>query len=390
MIPASHTLSCLAVPRAAPFCVARNMRPGRRACRLVRRVSFLLFVIVPQLHAATPDTQPARLERSFWIHASLGLKPHRGYWGPTLPPTTPPTEQEVANAAGLLTGRYAANRLYLVYHQEIPLDDARRVLSWWRRHCPAEVEIVPAFVLRMYDKAQTPVFSIDNLRALCAFCRDELKADHCAVFDVYPDRDQGQSLTVLEGAFSRRVIRIGIQPDERLGRLFAGAVQDTWSGFCYGKTNADWLAPGFGADTLRNWVQARNASAWRTAWDLIVVAWDYNATARGEYPGYDDAKKNMPLPAGRNALAAREILKLARPDRMAGFSSDLTILQANSISQAHDGPRNSFYEVLKRGEPYGGYYALPLDEIVAIYHALRDGKPIPLPATMPASTRTSP
>ena len=110
------------------------------------------------------------------------------------------------------------------------------------------------------------------------------------------------------------------------------------------------------------------------AWDLIVVAWDYAATERGGYPGYDDAAKNMPLPAGRNRLAAEEILRTAKVGCMAGFSSDLLILQANSAHPAHDGLQASFYETLKRGEAYRGYYSVPFQEIVAIYNGLRDGK----------------
>lgn len=153
------------------------------------------------------------------------------------------------NAARLLTNDYAANRLYLIYQGEIPLDDAERVFGRWRQHCPADV-----------------------------------------------------------------------------------------------------------------------------AWNLIVVAWDYSATERGSYPGYDDANKNMPLPAGRNALAANEILRNAKPDRLAGLSSDLFILHVNSRSPAHDGPRGGFYEALKRGEAYRGYYATPFQEVVTIFAGLRRNK----------------
>lgn len=353
-------------------------------------IAALMLVARSGSAADSADKPPPRLECSYWIHASLGLKPHRGYWGPTLPATRPPTEREVANAAKLLSTRYAANRLYLLYHMEMPLDDAKQVLLWWRKHCPTEVDVIPAVVLVMYDKARTAVFSLDDLRAFCSFAKNELKADWFAVFDVYPDRDQGPGLAVLADAFPGRLIRLGIQPDEKLRPPFVAAVQDTWSGFCHGKTNADWLAPGFGAETLRKWVEARNASPWPTAWDLIVVAWDYTPTARGEYPGYDDAKKNMPLPEGRNTLAAREIMRIAKPEKFAGFSSDLTILQANSVPAPHDGVENSFHEVLKRGEPYRGYYAQPLDEMAAIYRAVRDGKPIHLPATQPATSRATP
>ena len=122
---------------------------------------------------------------------------------------------------------------------------------------------------------------------------------------------------------------------------------------------------------MRRWVQDRNQEHGRVVWDLIVVAWDYSATERGGYPGYDDAAKNMPLPAGRNQLAAEEILRTA--EGLGGFSSDLLILQANSQNRAHDGP-TSFYETLKRGEEYRGYYATPFQEIIAIFKRMKSGK----------------
>ena len=169
--------------------------------------------------------------------------------------------------------------------------------------------------------------------------------------------------------YPKGLIRVGIQPDERIRPPFITVVQDTWSGFCHGKTNTDWQDRGFGADTLRRWVQERNQDHRRVVWDLIVVAWDYSATARGGYPGYDDAAKNMPLPAGRNRLAAEEILRTAQADCLGGFSSDLLILQANSQSRAHDGA-NGFYETLKQGEVYRGYYSEPFEEIITIFNRL--------------------
>lgn len=350
--------------------------------RLLSLIFVWLIGIAPASEAP-PDSRLEALERSYWLHASLALKPHKGYWGPDLPLSETPSETEVANAAKLLAGPYAANRLYLVCHGEISRDDAWQVFRRWRRHTPQDVEIVPTLVLRMYDKQLTPVFTNDELQMLCEFFKQELKADRLAVFDVYPDRDQGSGLDILAKAFARRLIRVGIQPDEQLKPPMTAAVQDTWSGFCHGKTNQDWLDAGFGAETLRKWVESRNRSSYKTAWDLIVVAWDYGPTQRGEYPGYDDANKNMPLPANRNLLAAREILRLAQPDKLAGFSSDLTILQANSIKAPHDGPKASFYQTLKRGEVYRGYYARPFTEITAIYRGLREGRLIDLPPATP-------
>jgi hypothetical protein len=159
-----------------------------------------------------------------------------------------------------------------------------------------------------------------------------------------------------------------VQPSEAVAPPFVAAVQDTWSGFCHGSRNqADWLQPGFGAETLRNWVEARNLEAKPTVWNLIVVAWDYKATARGGYPGYDDAEKNMPLPAGRNLLGSALITKTASHNNLAGFSSDLYILQENSRTTVHDGKRNSFYQTLREGKEYQGYYAVPFHEITRIF-----------------------
>jgi len=80
----------------------------------------------------------------------------------------------------------------------------------------------------------------------------------------------------------------------------------------------------------------------------------------------------MPLPAGRNRAAARLIRETAQATVFAGFSSDLYILHENSRTAAHDGKENSFYECLKRGEEYRGYYRGPLEEIAGIYRGMRE------------------
>jgi hypothetical protein len=317
----------------------------------------------------------ATLERSYWLQASLAPAAQKGYWGPMFPTAAPPTEAEIGNAARLLTGPYAANRLYLVFHHEIELDDAERAFRTWRQHCPANVQLVPTLLLRMYDKEQSAVFTLDEVRRLAHFFRRSIGAELAAVYDVYAARDQGAALEDLARQFPAGLVRVGLQPTENVRAPFVAAVQDTWSGFCHGKTNADWQSPGFGAETLRRWTRERTAAFCPIAWDLIAVAWDYAATPRGAYPGYDDAARNMPLPAGRNRLAAAEILRTARPERLGGFSSDLLILQANSRHPAHDGPAQSFYETLKRGAAYGGYYAAPWREITAVFQRLKQGRP---------------
>jgi hypothetical protein len=317
-------------------------------------------------HAAEP------LERSFWLNAALAV-PRLGYWGTTFPPPVAPTTAEIANAARVLIEQAAPNRLYLIHHRELPFAETARLFRDWRKACPASVEIIPALVLRMYDKAATPVFSPQELDDLIAFFRTEIHPTQIAVYDVLPKRDQGSALAVLAKNYPQGLLRIGLQPDEALDAPFIGAVEDTWSGFCHGLTNEDWQDRGFGRDTLRKWITLRNAQSKRVAYDLIVVAWDYANTKRGEYPGYDDAHKNLPLPAGRNRLAAREILAQARPEAFAGFSADLLIIELNSETAIHDG-KESFYTTLKAGKPYNGFYAKPWREVCGIFQALSAGK----------------
>lgn len=316
----------------------------------------------------------SKLDRSYWIHASLGASLVKGYWGPEAPVESQATNDEVRRAAALLTGHYGANRLYLIYHKEVSISDYVRLLRIWRNACPRTVELIPTLVLTMYDKPQTHGFTDDELIRLSRILKHEMSIHTVAVYDVMPNRDQGSGLAVLAREFPKGQLRVGIQPEEKIESPFVAAVQDTWSGVCAGRTHDDWRLPGFGAETLRNWVRERNKDGKPVDWDLIAVAWDYMSTKNGEYPGYDDGAKNMPLPAGRNRLAASLILEEASPELMRGFSSDLLILEANSRYEQRDGPSNSFYRWLRRGEVYRGYFAEPLEEIASIYRRLAEGK----------------
>lgn len=331
---------------------------------------FCLLTVLSLGSAAAHDL--AKLERSFWLNASLAV-PKLGYWGTTFPPPVAPTTAEIANAARVLTEQAAPNRLYLIHHHELPFAETARVFRDWRKACPASIEVIPALVLRMYDKAAAPVFAPQELNELVAFFRAEIHPAHIAVYDVLPKRDQGSALAVLAKNYPQGLLRVGLQPDEALEAPFIGAVEDTWSGFCHGLTNEDWQDRGFGRDTLRKWIALRNAQSKRIAYDLIVIAWDYANTKRGEYPGYDDAHKNLPLPAERNRLAARDILAQARPETFAGFSADLLIIELNSETTVHDG-KESFYTTLKAGKPYNGFYAKPWHEVCDIFQALSAGK----------------
>lgn len=332
------------------------------------RCLIALLSLASSLHAH----DLARLERSFWLNASLAA-PKLGYWGPNFTPPQPPTSAEITNTARTLIQQANPNRLYLIHHRELPVEETKRIFRDWRKACPDSLEIVPSLVLKMYDKATTPVFAAAELDELLTFFQTEIHAEHIAVYDVLPKRDQSDALVSMVKKYPKGVIRVGLQPDEPLDAPFIAAVEDTWSGFCHGLTNQDWQDRGFGRETLRKWVSLRNEQSIRIAYDLIVVAWDYANTKRGEYPGYDDAHKNMPLPEGRNRLAMEEILTNAKPDVLAGFSADLLIIELNSETLQHDG-RNSFYRTLKAGRAYAGYYAKPWQEVCGIFNALSAGK----------------
>lgn len=325
-----------------------------------------LFCLLAILFASAAHAE----ERSLWLHASLGLFTQANYFGPTYPETIAPTSEEIANATRVLAGT-GANRWYLIYHRELPIDAAKRIFRQWKQAAPSTVELVPALVLRMYDRAETPVFTPEQLTELASFFQTEVNANRLAIYDIAPDRDLSSQLTHLQTHFAGEFIRLGLQPTEPLRAPFSTGVIDTWSGFCHGRrTEEDWGQPGFGAETLRKWTTSRGGHTQPLIWDLIVVAWDYTATERGGYPGYDDAAKNQPLPTGRNRRAA-ELIRSTVGSSFGGFSSDLYILQENSRNAAHDGQTGSFYECLKRGEAYRGYYREPFEEIVSLYREAR-------------------
>ncbi len=115
--------------RTAPLTTA-SRTTGRSLIRHRQCLLVVLLVVLAAIPAAIADEPPlASLEQSFWLHASLAFVARKGYWGTEFTTCSPPTEQDVRNAAKLLADSYAANRLYLIYHHEIPLVEAERTLA---------------------------------------------------------------------------------------------------------------------------------------------------------------------------------------------------------------------------------------------------------------------
>lgn len=230
-----------------PFPIPSTMHPDRpiHRRRIVQGLAGLLAAGSLPITGAcgAGATEKSPLERSFWLHASLGLTTQNGYWGWGYRETRPPTAEEIGGALRVLTRDYHANRLYLIYHREIPLGAAREVFRQWRRQAPPDVEIVPTLLLKMYDPDQKPVFPPDELAELVRFFRERINRRRIAVYDIYPKRDPGEGLDLLAKTFPDGLTRVGLQPGEPLAAPYTAGVEDTWSGFCHGRTHADWLSP---------------------------------------------------------------------------------------------------------------------------------------------------
>ena len=158
---------------------------------------------------ASDSAELAKLERSYWLHASLAPDTRRGYWGTEYPAAASPAGNEVQNATRLLPRDYAANRPYLIYHREYSRDENEHVFVMWRRYCPTTAEIVPTLVLRAYDKLQTEAFSMEELQRLAEFFKRNVNPTNIAVYDVYQGRNQTVELTILAKEFpgTRRLAR---------------------------------------------------------------------------------------------------------------------------------------------------------------------------------------
>src|SRR4051812_11828884 len=85
-------------------------------------LAMVLALFVAESSLADPSHRELKhLERSFWVHASLAGQAQQGYLGTNFLSASAPTETQIRNAVRLLTEDYAANRLYLIYHREIPI-----------------------------------------------------------------------------------------------------------------------------------------------------------------------------------------------------------------------------------------------------------------------------
>lgn len=332
-------------------------------------------------------------ETSYWIDLDLAEHSMRGYWRPveSLDPEEVPDSASIANATRMLAEEYGADKLYVVYHRQFELDDARRVFGYWKTEGDRNgLEIVPTVVIESYAEPATMNFSDSTICDFATWCTKNVNPDEFGIYDVYIRQGEGTpqdtQMGVLRNAIGDRLVRVGLQPGEDLNRYCIGGVEDTWTAECQGLTDELWENPDsvngtdlYGRKLLASWVAERadTAQPRRIVWDMIPVAWDYDKPV-DEYgyvcPGDDALINDPPLP--ERIAKCHECIVAGYPEGMltekfGGYSCDLHILQANSAGHPDS---ISFYRQLRNGEPYTGYFASAMEQVSALYKEIADLK----------------
>ncbi len=343
-----------------------------------------------------PDVnKTVKFEVSYWMDMDCIGSHLRGYW---LDPATTGKDSEtpeafVKNSVHQLAATYKANKLYVIYHRQYEIDAAKRVFGYWKKYGDENgVMIVPTIVTQNYQGGKESLnFTDAELEELCRWCMTNICAGEVGIYDVYTRDQAGKPQDVQLNALSQKLgnifVRVGMQPGVSLRPYYKYAVQDTWTAECQGLTNSLWESPvswngtnNYGKNLLVNWVNERvNASTElrKWVWNLIPVAWDYDAAGLVNNPySYacpgDDAATNDPPISGRLVLCEKYITLCYTGgytnSRFGGYSCDLHILQANSAGCGKD--TLPFYKALREDKKYTGYFGNAMDEIAAIYQRI--------------------
>lgn len=328
-------------------------------------------------------------ELSYWVDIDLRNNNGRGYWKDVaaFAPDTLPTAAEVENASISFKENYYAEKLYVVYHRQFEIEDAKKVFENWNKSAARQgIEIVPTIVLENYETPSTMNFTDEEIAEFAAWSLKNINSAEFGIYDVYSrqqeDGKQNNQLVMLKEKTANKLVLVGLQPGIKLSSNFMSAVQDTWTAECQGLTNELWENPvmfkgtdNYGRKLLEEWIKERaDGENRRIVWDMIPVAWDYEAPV--DSLGYicpgDDALINDPPIDGRIDLCHTYFVK-NYPDGMlnpkfGGYSCDLHILEANSYGKPE---RPTFYDQLKANKPYKGYFASAMDQVASLYKSLR-------------------
>ncbi len=324
-------------------------------------------------------------ERSYWIDIDLRHNNGRGYWKnyTQLNEDQIPTSTEIQNACKILSKELNGNKLYVTYHRQFELSKAKSVLSLWKKHgAKYGLTIVPTIVLEDYSDKPKMNFNDNELLDLGKWSMKNINANEFGIYDVYIRQAEGSKqdiqMKTLRNTIGDKLVRVGLQPGEQLNKHMVAGVEDTWTAECQGLTNQLWEFPKevngnkkFGRLLLEDWVMERiSGEEKRIVWNKIPVAWDYDKPV--DPLGYvcpgDDALINDPPIKGRLDLCDQYISNMYKkhnvPYKFYGYSCDLHILEANSYGKPEE---PSFYETLRKGETYKGYFSNAMKEVSAIY-----------------------
>ncbi|WP_126974467.1 hypothetical protein [Gynurincola endophyticus] len=327
-------------------------------------------------------------ELSYWVDIDVRHNNGRGYWfnRDVMAEDITPTEQEINHSVKALALDYRGNKLYVTYHRQFEIDKAKAVFQYWRLYGDQyNIEIVPTIVLETYATPATMNFTNSELVELAEWCKTNINSKEFGIYDVYVRQSSG-SIQDLQLEFLKQhvpidLVRVGIQPGERLNSYYTSGVQDTWSAECHGITNELWEFPryykgtnNYGRKLLEDWVNARiNEEKRKIIWNLIPVAWDYDEPLDPFsyiFPG-DNALTNDPPIPGRLILSKDYIISWyaegTSNQQFGGFSCDLHILEANSYGKPES---PTFYDRIRNNQPYEGYFSEAMKEIGEVYQSL--------------------
>lgn len=362
--------------------------------KFIVAIAIVIYAIVGNAcghsKADTPNLQtpmPAgSFELSYWIDIDLRANNGRGYWHHVAdrPTDKLPTSAEIKNAVTRCRDDYHGRTLYVTYHRQFEIEDAKTVLKYWKQHAEKlGMVIVPVVVLEDYATPAALNFTEKEISDFARWCVDNINTREFGVYDIYHNRQEPKTpqdgqLAVIHGRIGNKIVRVGVQPGETLNVSVFRAVQDAWTAECQGLTNELWENPvnykdsdNYGRKLLENWVADRVVNhGKRITWCLIPVAWDYEAPV--DPYGYvcpgDDALINDPPIAGRISKCATTILKGypegIKKQKFGGFSCDLHILDANSAGKPES---PSFYEQIKANQTYTGYFAEAMQQVATVY-----------------------
>jgi hypothetical protein len=328
-------------------------------------------------------------EFSYWVDIDLRVNNGRGYWfNPNdLPPDIIPEYSHVGHTCNFIKNVYGGTKVYVIYHRQFEINEAKAVLLnlWKDQATRFGLTVVPTVVLENYTNPPVSNFTDDEILEFASWCMENINPDEFGLYDIYPRQQAGGvqdvQITKIKNQIGNKLVHVGLQPGQPLNANMKAGVEDTWTAECQGLTNELWLNPVqyngtnlYGRLLLEQWVMERkNNESRRIVWNMIPVAWDYDnpVDPYGYISPGDDALINDPPIVGRIDLC-HQYFSLwygsYTDPQFGGYSCDLRILELNSFGRPE---HPSFYECIREGNYYTGYFARGINEIAQVFFSLQ-------------------